>query len=364
MIEIKGLKKSFGNLLVFKDINLKIEKGECVALIGPSGAGKSVLFRTIVLLEEPDEGSVIINGTDITQKNININKVREKLGMVYQGFHLFSHLNVLDNITLALRSVKKQKRPDAEKKAFELLSLVGLKEKAKYYPRQLSGGQQQRIAIARTMAMEPDIILFDEPTSALDPIMTCEVLSIIKKLATMGFTMVISTHEMEFAKEVAHRVLYMDDAGIYEEGTSKEIFENPKREKTKAFINQLKAFRYTVISVDFDRITMNAEIEVFCRKYRITATRIYHIQLVLEELTVEVFNKCYKDITPDIAFNIEYSEYTDELIIKFTFRSAEFNPFVFEGDEIDNLGMSLVSKILKYSEFHYSNGLNNIIIKI
>jgi polar amino acid transport system ATP-binding protein len=364
MIEIKGLTKKFGDLVVFKDINLKIKKGECIAVIGPSGTGKSVFFRTLALLEKPFAGSVCINEIDITQENINVNKIHEKMGMVYQGFHLFSHLNVIDNITLALKKVKKQKRTVAEKKAMELLSLVGLIEKAKFFPNQLSGGQQQRIAIARTLAMEPDIILFDEPTSALDPKMTCEVLSIIRKLTKTGLTMLIATHEMDFAKEVSDRVLYMDDAGIYEEGTPQEIFENPKREKTKAFINQLKVFSYTITSKDFDIVTMNAEIEIYCRKYNLSRTQSYHVQLILEELIMEVFSKCYKDSSPEIAFHLEYSEYTNEIVINFIFKSAEFNPLKFESENADNLGMFLVGKILKYSDYTYNNGFNKITIKI
>ncbi len=364
MIEIRGLKKSFGDLVVFENIDLTIRKGECVAVIGPSGTGKSVLFRTIVMLEKPDAGSISIDGTDITQTGVDINRVRENIGMVYQGFHLFSHLTGLDNITLAPRRVKKMKRQDAEKKAMELLSLVGLKEKAAAYPHQLSGGQQQRVAIARTMAMEPGIILFDEPTSALDPKMTYEVLSIIRKLAATGMTMLISTHEMEFAKEVAGRVLYLDDRGIYEEGTSQEIFENPKREKTRAFIRQLKTFNYAVTSVDFDSVTMNAEVEVFCRKYAMGSTRIYHTQLVLEELVVEVFRKCYANTPPDIAFHLEYAEHSDELVLVFTFKAPEYNPLAVHGDEMEDLGMILVGKIVRNSDYHFAGGINTITIKL
>ncbi len=214
MINIHGLSKRYGELEVLKNIDFRVAEGECVAIIGPYGTGKSVFLRTIALLEVPESGNIFIRGTDITQKSVDINKIREKMGMVYQGFHLFSHLNVLDNITLAPRKVRKQPRKEAELKARELLALVGLSEKAESYPHHISGGQQQRIAIARCLAMEPEIMLFDEPTSALDPTMTREVLAIMRKLTKMGLTMIIVTHEMSFAREVADRVIYMDEGGI------------------------------------------------------------------------------------------------------------------------------------------------------
>ena len=224
MIKVSGLTKKFGDLIVFQNINTHINRGECIAIIGPSGMGKSVFLRTITMLEKPDNGSIFINGVDITQKGVDLNRIREKMGMVYQGFHLFSHLNVLENITLAPRLVRKLDFGMAEKRAMELLNMVGLEDKAQSYPHELSGGQQQRIAIARSLAMDPEIILFDEPTSALDPTMTCEVLSIIRKLTKMGLTMLIVTHEMNFAKEVADRIFYMDEGGIYEEGDSLRNF--------------------------------------------------------------------------------------------------------------------------------------------
>ncbi len=248
MIRTVNLCKRFGELTVFKDVNIHVQKGECVAVIGPSGTGKSVLFRTLAMLEKPDYGNVLVNGRDITLKDVNINKVRERFGMVYQGFHLFSHLNVLENITLAPLKVKKLGKTEAKNRAKELLSLVGLSDKHSSFPHQLSGGQQQRVAIARSLAMDPDIILFDEPTSALDPSMTGEVLAIIRKLAKSGLTMMISTHEMRFAQDVADRVFFMDEGGVYEEGTADQIFNNPKRERTRMFIRKLKVFSYSIIS--------------------------------------------------------------------------------------------------------------------
>lgn len=364
MIQVTGLSKKFGELMVFENINARIKKGECIAVIGPSGTGKSVFFRTLAMLEKPDKGNIYIKGTDITKKGIDLNKIREKMGMVYQGFHLFSHLNVIDNITLAPRLVKKQSRDAAQQKAMELLQMVGLTDKAHSYPGQLSGGQQQRIAIARCLAMEPEIMLFDEPTSALDPTMTGEVLAIIRKLTKMGLTMLIVTHEMSFAKDIADRVFYMDEGNIYEEGTPAEIFDNPRKEKTKAFIRKLKVFEYRIQSKGFDLVAMNAQIEVFCTKYNLEAKQVYYIQLFLEELIVEIFNSCYADSQPDIGFTVEYSDETNGLTICLTYKAKEFNPLEKGGDETDHLGMVLIGKMAKKSEYIFKNNLNTININI
>ncbi len=239
MIKVAGLKKSFGELEVLKGINQHIKKGEKVVVIGPSGSGKSTFLRCLNLLEVPTEGEILIEGESITAPKTNVNKIREKMGMVFQQFNLFPHLSILDNITLAPMKVKKKSREEAEKLARELLRRVGLEDKADAYPAQLSGGQQQRIAIARALAMEPDIMLFDEPTSALDPEMVGEVLSVMKDLADAGMTMVVVTHEMGFAREVGSRVLFMDEGIVQEEGTPDEVFSNPKNERTKSFLSKV-----------------------------------------------------------------------------------------------------------------------------
>ncbi len=366
MITVEGLFKGFGSLHVLENVNAHIERGECVALIGPSGTGKSVFLRSLAMLETPDSGRIYINGTDITQKGINLNHVREKMGMVYQGFHLFEHLNILDNITLAPRWVRKQSRKEAERRAQDLLSMVGLTDKARSYPRELSGGQQQRIAIARCMAMEPEIMLFDEPTSALDPIMTREVLTIIRKLSKMELTMLIVTHEMSFAQDVAHRVFYMDEGGIYEEGTPSDIFENPQREKTRAFITRLKTFNYEIHSIDFDMVSMNAQIEVFCYKHGMTWAQISRIQLLIEELIMEIFRVCYQDIRPDMAFTIAFAEETEEISISLTYRADFFNPLEFEGTEgdPDHLGIVIVNNLARQREHMFADGRNTINLKL
>lgn len=239
MIEVKGLCKSFGELEVLKSIDQHIEQGEKVVIIGPSGSGKSTFLRCLNLLETPTGGDIYIDGERVTDKGVDINRVREKMGMVFQQFNLFPHLSVMDNITLAPMKVKGMAREDAEKKAAELLERVGLADKADSYPGQLSGGQQQRIAIARALAMEPEIMLFDEPTSALDPEMVGEVLEVMKGLANAGMTMVVVTHEMGFAREVASRVLFMDGGYVLEDGTPEQVFSSPQNDRTREFLGKI-----------------------------------------------------------------------------------------------------------------------------
>ncbi|MFR3173061.1 MAG: amino acid ABC transporter ATP-binding protein [Clostridium sp.] len=239
MIYVNNLEKSFGKNKVLKGVNEHIKKGEVVVVIGPSGSGKSTFLRCLNLLEEPTGGEIIFEGKNITDKKVNINKLREKMGMVFQQFNLFPHKTVLENITIAPIKVKKMKKSDAEAKAIRLLEKVGLENKRDTYPAQLSGGQKQRIAIARALAMEPDVMLFDEPTSALDPEMVGEVLNVMKNLASEGMTMVVVTHEMGFAKEVGDRIVFMDGGNILESEKPQEFFENPKNERTKEFLSKV-----------------------------------------------------------------------------------------------------------------------------
>ena len=239
MILVNNLHKSFEKNEVLKGINEHIEKGEVVVVIGPSGSGKSTFLRCLNLLEVPTSGEIIFEGKNITDKKVDINKIREKMGMVFQQFNLFPHKTVLDNLTIAPIKVKGVSKADAEKKAKELLDRVGLLNKADAYPSSLSGGQKQRIAIARALAMDPDVMLFDEPTSALDPEMVGEVLNVMKELAKEGMTMVVVTHEMGFAREVGDRILFMDKGNIMEEGTPEEIFSNPKNPRTIDFLSKV-----------------------------------------------------------------------------------------------------------------------------
>ena len=239
MINVKNLHKSFSGLEVLKGIDEHISHGEVVVVIGPSGSGKSTFLRCLNLLEVPTEGEISIDGEVITQKGVDVNKIRQKTGMVFQHFNLFAHLNILKNITLAPVLLKKMTKEKAQERGRELLKMVGLADKADAYPAQLSGGQKQRVAIARALAMEPEIMLFDEPTSALDPEMVGEVLDVIKGLAQSGMTMVVVTHEMGFAKEVCNRVLFMADGYIIEEGTPTQVFEDPQNQRTKAFLRSV-----------------------------------------------------------------------------------------------------------------------------
>ena len=239
LFEIQDLHKSFGSLEVLKGINETVYQGDVISIIGPSGSGKSTFIRCLNLLEQPTSGRIIFEGNDITAKGFNVNKHRQKVGMVFQQFNLFNNLNVLQNLTISQIKVKKTAAAAAEEKAMALLKRVGLGDKASAYPSQLSGGQKQRVAIARALAMEPDVMLFDEPTSALDPEMVGEVLKVIQDLANDGITMVVVTHEMGFAQKVAHKVLFMDEGLIVEEGTPEDIFSHPQNPRTKEFLSKV-----------------------------------------------------------------------------------------------------------------------------
>ena len=239
IIQVKGLKKNFGSLEVLKDVDLEIDRGEVVVVIGPSGSGKSTLLRCLNLLEIPTEGDILFHGQSILRKDMKIDKYREKFGMVFQLFNLFENLSVLDNVTIGLRRVKKMSKEEADKRAMDLLKQVGLESKADVYPSKLSGGQKQRVAIARTQAMDPEVILFDEATSALDPEMVGEVLKIMRQLAEAGMTMVVVTHEMGFAREVGDRVVFMDGGYIVEQGNPRDVIANPQHKRTKDFLSKM-----------------------------------------------------------------------------------------------------------------------------
>ena len=236
MINVTDLCKSFNGMQVLNGINLEIDKGDVICIIGPSGSGKSTFLRCLNLLEKPSSGSILFEGCELTDKNIDLNKHRQKMGMVFQQFNLFPHMTVLDNLTCAPIMLKKATKEQAEKKAMELLARIGLADRADAWPNQLSGGQKQRVAIVRALCMEPDVMLFDEPTSALDPEMVGEVLDVMKELAVSGMTMVVVTHEMGFAREVSNRVLFLDDGVIAEQGTPDEIFGAPKCERLRSFL--------------------------------------------------------------------------------------------------------------------------------
>jgi polar amino acid transport system ATP-binding protein len=364
MIRVSGLTKRFGRTPVLNGIDATIARGECVAIIGPSGTGKSVFLRCLALLEKPDSGSVIINGTDITARGADINRIRERMGLVAQGFNLFSHLTVLDNITLAPRFVRGQAKADAEARAHELLALVGLAEKAHAWPTELSGGQQQRIAIARCLAMDPDIILFDEPTSALDPLMTREVLTIMRKLTDRGLTLVVVTHEMDFARDSASRIFYFDEGTLYEEGTPAELLENPKRDKTRAFVRSVETLQFAIGTRQFDLVAMNARIDWFCRMHGLNQRQAYRIQLVVEELILEILESCFPGRDPDLKVTVDHSQASNGIVLGVTYSGAEFNPLSDRPGDGDQLGMTLVTGIARSHGFSFTNGINSLIIKL
>ena len=323
MIKVEHLSKKYGDLVVLKDISTEIKKGEVISIIGPSGTGKSTFLRCLNLLDQPSGGSISIDGEDLLDKKTDVAKVRQKMNMVFQSFNLFSHLSVLENLTLAPIKLKGLSKKVAEKKSMDLLRLVGLAEKADNYPDELSGGQKQRIAIARCLAMEPEIILFDEPTSALDPTMVSEVLSVIRRLAKEGLTMVIVTHEMAFARDVSNRVFYMDQGLIYEEGTPQQIFDAPQKERTRTFINRIRNLVFNIHSQDFDLYALNAEVELFCEKQFLVKKLRDNLLLIIEELLLiykPSLNKMHLRLT------IAYSEKTEVLELICENDGHLFNP--------------------------------------
>jgi polar amino acid transport system ATP-binding protein len=284
LVEIKNLTKRFGDNLIWENVNESIEKGDVVVIVGNSGCGKTTFLRSINLLETPTSGQIFIDGEEITAKGADIDKIRSKMGMVYQSFNLFSHLTVLENVIKAPMLVNKVPKAQAIKEGMEYLRMVGMQERADFMPSQLSGGQKQRVAIARCLAMKPEIILFDEPTSALDPSMVDEVLAVIRNLAKNGMTCVIVTHEMTFAKNVASKIIFFAEKGIYEEAPPLEFFNHPKRERTIAFVRKLKTYTYESAVEDIDIYTVLAQVTSYCSKYAFTSRVATRVHLVAEEL--------------------------------------------------------------------------------
>ena len=336
LIEVRNLRKSFGSLKVLEGVNLTVNEGERIAIIGGSGCGKSVFLRSLELLEVPDEGEIYIDGEEITSKKADVNKIRRKMGMVYQRFYLFSHLNVLENLCLAPVKLLGMPKKEAEVHAMEWLSKVGLTSKANAMPKNLSGGQQQRIAICRSLMMSPKVLLFDEPTSALDPTMVGEVLAMIRMLTKQNMTMLIVTHEMNFAREVANRVLFFADGGIYEQGTPIEIFDSPKREKTIAFIRKLKYFSYEIKRRDFDLLEMQGGIHNFTERYGISSKLANRLEVCCEELIYEMISGSYEsDEAIDVNIEITYSEANSLIELLLKSKGKKFNPFELSEEDLD-----------------------------
>jgi polar amino acid transport system ATP-binding protein len=356
MIKIEHLSKSFGNLEVLKDVTVEIKTGEVISIIGPSGTGKSTFLRCINLLDQPSGGSICIDGVDILDPKADVPKVRQKMNMVFQSFNLFFHLSVMDNLTIGPIKLLGMSKEDAERKSMDLLKLVGLAEKAESYPDELSGGQKQRVAIARCMAMDPKIILFDEPTSALDPTMVSEVLSVIRRLAKDGMTMAIVTHEMDFARDVSNRVLYMDEGVIYEAGTPEQIFDNPQREKTRTFINRIRSFSFHIASPDYDLYAMNAEIETFCEKQILPVRTRQNLILLIEEM-LQIFNPVLSKTQLEIA--LAYSEKKESLEVVFESTGEAVN-LLDKNLLPDELGLTIIQSVTESIDYRRVNNKNRL----
>jgi polar amino acid transport system ATP-binding protein len=317
MIKVRNLKKVFRtpdgeDLTVLRDINCDIEKGEVISIIGPSGTGKSTLLRCLNRLEEPTSGVIEVEGTDILDRKTDINLIRRRMGMVFQNFNLFEHLTILDNLTLCPMMLLGKSREEAEKAGMELLDTVGLHDKAGCLPSQLSGGQKQRAAIARCLAMEPEIILFDEPTSALDPTMVSEVLAVIRHLANQGMTMCIVSHEMQFVRDVSTRILFLNDGIVYEEGTPEQIFEHPVKPVTRAFINRIRTFESVFENRHFDLYGLFGKIHAFCGKYGLGTKVTAKVEHITEEMLCGII-----PFTGPVRLTVEYSEKTSGLSMTF-----------------------------------------------
>ncbi len=371
IIQVKNLSKSFGNLQVLKNLSLEISEGEKIAIIGASGCGKSVFLRCLELLEMPDSGEIFIDGEEITRKHADVNRIRRKMGMVYQKFYLFSHMDVLDNLCIAPMKLLGMSRAESERRAMDWLARVGLTSKAHAMPGNLSGGQQQRIAICRSLMMNPKVLLFDEPTSALDPTMVGEVLAMMRMLAKDNMTMLIVTHEMNFAREVSDRVLFFADGGIYEQGSPEKIFDSPEREKTIAFIHKLKHFTFEIRERNFDLMALHGGIHAFAERYGIAKKLAYRLQLSCEELIYEIISGAYtQNQEPDIFAEISYSESDNRTDIAFEFKSdLRFNPFELElelepeSDSDAHLGIVMLRKIASDLRYEFANNVNRIEIE-
>lgn len=347
MITVKNLKKSYGSLDVIKNITTTIKKGEIITIIGPSGTGKSTFLRCLNMLEHPTDGTIEFEGKNLTDKHTDLNAVRKKMGMVFQNFNLFAHMSVLDNLCVGQTKLLGISRVEAEKNALGLLKTVGLAEKADAYPDELSGGQKQRVAIARCLSMKPDIMLFDEPTSALDPTMVGEVTAVIKRLAQDGMTMAIVTHEMEFAKNVSTRIMYMDEGGIYEEGPPEVIFGTPKREKTRAFIKRIKSFTYNINSENFDFIELVNNLANFCNTNALSRVNANKAQLITEELTMNLIPKT--DLR-NVVFNFPDGQTEFEITIQYGGSKRDVSL------SEDNMAADIVRGIAKSVSHSYDGG--------
>ena len=355
MIEIRHLRKEYPTVTPLQNVNADIRDGDVIAVIGPSGTGKSTLLRCINLLETPTAGSIRINGEEILDPGCDVNRIRRKLGMVFQAFNLFGHLTAIENIMKPQMDLLGRSKQEAYDRSMELLKSVGLVQAALNYPDELSGGQKQRIAIARTLAMDPEIILFDEPTSALDPGMIGEVEAVIRNLARAGKTMVIVTHEMRFARTISNRVFYMDNGEIYEEGTPEQIFTNPQKELTRRFINRLKVLEIEIKDSSCDLLGLFSEIDRYCTKNQIQPKTALRIRLVFEELVQQILISELRK--QQIYFKVEYSEDDENARI-----IVDYDGELFDPEKVENqLALTLIKNAVSdlHSETTEGSDLNN-----
>ena len=347
MIELVHLEKKYKNITPLSDVNAVINDGEVISIIGPSGTGKSTLIRCINMLERPTGGKIILDGEDICAPGYDVTKARRKMGMVFQSFNLFGHLNVIENIMQAQIDILKRPKNEAYETGIDLLKRVGLVDKENNFPDELSGGQKQRVAIARTLAMDPEVILFDEPTSALDPTMVGEVQAVIRDLTHMDKTMMIVTHELNFARAICTRVFYMDQGGIYEEGTPEQIFEDPQKDLTRRFIRKLKVLELNVNNPHFDFAGMGTEIDRYCLQNDISSRTKYGIHLAFEELTSNILRPVLDQVP--VLITVEYSEKDDGAEVTALYGGEKFDP----AENGDGFSYKVLKSTVRSLTYHY-----------
>lgn len=350
LIQIEHLCKEFDNSTPLKDVCATVNRGDVISIIGPSGSGKSTFLRCLNQLEEPTRGTVTVDGEVITDPHCDIRRVRQKMGMVFQDFQLFQNMSVLENVMNAPMDVLHMPADKALHEAMRLLERVNLADRAGRFPDQLSGGQQQRVAIVRALMMKPEIMLFDEPTSALDPTMTAEVLSVIKSLADEGMTMMIVTHEMKFAREVSNRVFFMDQGIIYEEGSPEEIFDHPRKERTRQFLRQLKTASYAIESYEVDYASIMRRIEVFGRETMVSPDELRRIGLVFEELVLQTLMPHIRNTGQGLPVwvTMEYSGEDRSVKMIVTYAGEPYDPMA-EGDQISVSIIRHMTESITYS---------------
>ena len=361
MIVLEHLRKEYPQAVPLRDVNVTIHDGDVISVIGPSGTGKSTLIRCINRLETPTSGKILFNGTDITAPDCDISRIRQKIGMVFQSFNLFGHLTVVENVMFPPMKLLGMGKQEAYDRAMSLLRSVGMDGRALNYPDMLSGGQKQRVAIARTLSMDPEVILFDEPTSALDPTMVGEVQSVIRELSRSGKTMMIVTHEMKFAREICNRVFFMDEGGIYEEGTPEQIFDHPQKDRTRYFIRQLKVFEAVMDRKDYDFLEVMSRLDAYGFKNSIPAQTVDRLKALFEEL-------CHELLMPELAdsalcFTLEYDAEKSEVSADIQYSGKNFNPL--ESDNV--LSVAIVKNLaaeISHRYFEHADYSNRITVRL